>query len=83
MHCPTIAGNNKDDDRDRIGLEQAIASIAAYIEKHDLRGDPAGRPLLWRDGDFNAVDRLTDRIRRAGLCQRVRPARQGSASTTW
>jgi len=23
VHCPTVAGNNKDDDRETIGLEQA------------------------------------------------------------
>ena len=32
VHCPTVAGNNRDDDRDKIGLEQAIASVVAYIE---------------------------------------------------
>ena len=26
VHCPTVAGNNKDDDREKIGLEQAISS---------------------------------------------------------
>ena len=64
VHCPTIAGNNKDDDRDRIGLEQAIASIAAYIEKHDLReirlvGHSYGGMVI-----SGVADRLTDRIRR-------------------
>src|SRR3979409_1541748 len=35
--CPTIAGNNKDDDREKTGLEQAISSIVAYIEANNLR----------------------------------------------
>ncbi len=37
VHCPTVAGNNKDDDREKIGLEQAISSIVTYIEANNLR----------------------------------------------
>ena len=37
VHCPTVAGNNKDDDRETTGLEQAISSIVTYIEANDLR----------------------------------------------
>ena len=40
VHCPTIAGNNAGDDRSKVGLEEAIASIANYIESkglHDVR----------------------------------------------
>lgn len=64
VHCPTIAGNNKDDDRDRIGLEQAIASIVAYIEHHDLRdirlvGHSYGGMVI-----SGVADRVTERIRR-------------------
>jgi pimeloyl-ACP methyl ester carboxylesterase len=36
VHCPTLAGNRSADDRSRIGLEDAIASIAQYIAAHDL-----------------------------------------------
>ena len=64
MHCPTVAGNNTDDDRDKIGLEQAIASIVAYIEENDLRdirlvGHSYGGMVI-----SGVADRLTDRIRR-------------------
>src|SRR3954464_1375498 len=37
VHCPTVAGNNAYDDRSKVGLEQAIASVASYIEANDLR----------------------------------------------
>src|SRR4029078_3412387 len=64
VHCPTAASNNKDDDRDKIGLEQAIASVVAYIEKHDLRdirlvGHSYGGMLI-----SGGADSLTARIRR-------------------
>lgn len=36
VHCPTLAGNRPDDDRSNIGLEDAIASLVAYIESHDM-----------------------------------------------
>ena len=38
VHCPTVAGNNKGDDRGKTGLADAIASVAAYIETNDLTG---------------------------------------------
>jgi pimeloyl-ACP methyl ester carboxylesterase len=64
VHCPTVAGNNADDDRAKIGLEDAIASIASYIEGNDLRdirliGHSYGGMLI-----SGVADRLTDRIRR-------------------
>src|SRR5438445_5076920 len=37
VHCPTVAGNNPGDDRDKIGLEQAISSVVSYIEANNLR----------------------------------------------
>ena len=43
VHCPTVAGNNAGDDRDKIGLEQAIASVAGYIENEQSAGYLAGR----------------------------------------
>ena len=64
VHCPTIAGNNKDDDREKTGLEQAISSIVAYIEANNLRdirlvGHSYGGMVI-----SGVADRLTDRIRR-------------------
>lgn len=35
VHCPTLAGNNPDDDR-TIGLDAAINSIVTYLEENDL-----------------------------------------------
>ena len=64
VHCPTVAGNNPGDDRDKIGLEQAIASVASYIETNNLRdiwlvGHSYGGMLI-----SGVADRLTDRIKR-------------------
>ena len=64
VHCPTIAGNNKDDDREKTGLEQAISSIVTYIEANNLRdirlvGHSYGGMVI-----SGVADRLTDRIRR-------------------
>ena len=64
VHCPTVAGNNKDDDRDKIGLDQAISSIVAYIEHNDLRdirlvGHSYGGMVI-----SGVADRLTERIKR-------------------
>ena len=64
VHCPTVAGNNSGDDRDKIGLEQAIASVASYIETNNLRdiwlvGHSYGGMLI-----SGVADRLTDRIKR-------------------
>jgi pimeloyl-ACP methyl ester carboxylesterase len=36
VHCPTIAGNRNGDDRSRVGLDDAISSIAQYIESNEL-----------------------------------------------
>ena len=36
VHCPTVAGNRKEDDRSKIGLDDAIRSIAHYLEAHHL-----------------------------------------------
>jgi len=64
VHCPTAAGNAAGDDRSRIGLEDAVASVAAFIESQDLRevrlaGHSYGGMLI-----SGVADRLTDRIRR-------------------
>lgn len=64
VHCPTIAGNNKGDDRSKTGLEEAIASIVSYIESSNLRdirlaGHSYGGMII-----SGVADRLTDRIKR-------------------
>ena len=38
VHCPTLAGNRPGDDRNGLGLTDAIESAAAYIEAHNLQG---------------------------------------------
>jgi pimeloyl-ACP methyl ester carboxylesterase len=37
VHCPTLAGNRPDDDRGRIGLNDATDSLAAFLTQYDLR----------------------------------------------
>lgn len=37
VHCPTLAGNRPDDHRASIGLDDAIGSLAEYLERNDLR----------------------------------------------
>ncbi|MBS0344802.1 MAG: alpha/beta hydrolase, partial [Proteobacteria bacterium] len=37
VHCPTLAGNREGDDRSRTGLQDAIDSLARFIEAEDLR----------------------------------------------
>jgi pimeloyl-ACP methyl ester carboxylesterase len=37
VHCPTLAGNREGDDRSRAGLEDAVKSLAEYLETHDLQ----------------------------------------------
>lgn len=64
VHCPTIAGNNANDDRSKIGLAQAIGSIADYITREDLRdirlvGHSYGGMVI-----SGVVDRMAERIRR-------------------
>jgi pimeloyl-ACP methyl ester carboxylesterase len=64
VHCPTVAGNNSGDDRSSVGLTQAIASIADYIETKDLRdmrlvGHSYGGMVI-----SGVADRLAERIKR-------------------
>ena len=64
VHCPTIAGNNVNDDRSKIGLAQAIGSVADYITREDLRdirlvGHSYGGMVI-----SGVVDRMAERIRR-------------------
>ena len=37
VHCPTVAGNRPGDHRGTIGLDDAIASVAEFLEQKDLR----------------------------------------------
>jgi len=64
VHCPTAAGNRSEDDRSRIGLADAVDSIAEFIETRDLRevrlaGHSYGGMLI-----SGVADRMPDRIRR-------------------
>ena len=64
VHCPTVAGNRAGDDRSTVGLEQAIASIIAFIEDNDLRdvrlvGHSYGGMVI-----SGVADRVPERLRR-------------------
>lgn len=64
VHCPTLAGNRPADVRSQIGLEDAIASLASYLEAHDLKdvrlvGHSYGGMVITGVGD-----RMPERIRR-------------------
>lgn len=64
VHCPTVAGNNPQDDRSRTGLADAIGSIASFIETHDLNnvrliGHSYGGMVI-----SGVADRMTARIKR-------------------
>jgi pimeloyl-ACP methyl ester carboxylesterase len=64
VHCPTVKGNHKGDDRAKVGLEDAIASIAHYLETHKLTdvrlvGHSYGGMVI-----SGVADRATQRIRR-------------------
>jgi len=45
VHCPTVAGNNPGDDRDKIGLDRRSRQLSA-TSKRQFAGHPAGRALL-------------------------------------
>lgn len=64
VHCPTVAGNRADDDRSTVGLEDAIASIVAFLEDNDLRdvrlvGHSYGGMVI-----SGVADRVPERLRR-------------------
>ena len=63
VHCPTVAGNNRGDDR-TIGLDVAIASIVTYLEEHNLQdvvllGHSYGGMVI-----TGVADRVPERIHR-------------------
>ena len=63
-HCLTLAGNRPGDDRRTSGLEDAIASVVAYLEAHDLRDV---RLVAHSYGGMvmsGVADRAADRLRR-------------------
>lgn len=37
VHCPTLAGNRPHEDYQAMTLEECVASLAHYIDQHDLR----------------------------------------------
>ena len=64
VHCPTLAGNRKDDSRAKTTLEDAIASLAHYLETHDLKevrlvGHSYGGMVI-----SGVADRLSSRLKR-------------------
>ncbi len=64
VHCPTLAGNRPDDDRSRIGLNDAADSLAAFLTQHDLRdvrlvGHSYGGMVISK-----VADAMPERIRR-------------------
>src|ERR1700720_4343462 len=36
VNCPTLRGNRPEDDRSKLGLEDAISSVLEFIEERDL-----------------------------------------------
>src|SRR5258708_11016446 len=36
VYCPTLRGNRPEDDRSKLGLEDAISSVVEFIEESDL-----------------------------------------------
>ena len=36
VYCPTLRGNRPEDDRSKLGLEDAISSVVEFIEGSDL-----------------------------------------------
>ena len=64
VHCPTLAGNRPDDDRSRIGLNDAADALAAFLTQHDLRdvrlvGHSYGGMVISKVADL-----MPERIRR-------------------
>lgn len=64
VHCPTLAGNRAGDDRSAIGLEDAVASAADFIQSKNLRdirlvGHSYGGMVI-----SGVADRMADRLRR-------------------
>jgi len=64
VHCPTLAGNRPGDDRARTGLDDAIGSLVAFLDAHDLRevrlvGHSYGGMVI-----SGAAERAAQRIRR-------------------
>lgn len=64
VYCPTIAGNREGDDRNTSGLEEAIASVVAYIESSNLNdvrlvGHSYGGMVI-----SGVADRILSRLRR-------------------
>jgi len=64
VHCPTVCGNNKNDDRSTIGLAQAIGSIVDFIERNDLRGIRLVGHSYGGMVISGVADRIAERIKR-------------------
>ena len=64
VHCPTLAGNRKGDDRSRIGLAAASESLCAFLRENQLRdvrlvGHSYGGMVI-----SAAADAMPERIKR-------------------
>ena len=64
VHCPTLAGNRKGDDRSRIGLAAAAESLCAFLRENQLRdvrlvGHSYGGMVI-----SAAADAMPERIKR-------------------
>jgi pimeloyl-ACP methyl ester carboxylesterase len=64
VHCPTAKGNRPGDDRATVGLNDAIQSIADYIQSNNLKdirlvGQSYGGMLI-----SGVADRMPERIKR-------------------
>ncbi|MDP9898900.1 alpha/beta hydrolase [Variovorax ginsengisoli] len=64
VHCPTLAGNRSGDDRSRCGLEDAVASLEAFLTSNDLNdvrlvGHSYGGMVI-----SGVADRVLPRLRR-------------------
>lgn len=67
VHCPTLAGNRPQDDRGRVGLRDAIASLVDFLQEHDLRDIRLVAHSYGGMVAAGAADQVTDRIRRLVL----------------
>ncbi len=64
VHCPTLAGNRPEDDRNALGLDDAINSAIDYIKENDLHdvrlvGHSYGGMVI-----SGVADRALDRLKR-------------------
>jgi pimeloyl-ACP methyl ester carboxylesterase len=64
VHCPTLAGNRSCDLRDKVNLEDAIASLTTYLTSNQLRDVRLVAHSYGGMAISAVADRLHERIRR-------------------